>query len=333
MNEVDIKHYESGIQANELSRAIYNCSMTARKIIAYASTRIYEKQVEKSPFGNSTGSKFFVPAAEFKISEFKKSIGDKSNNYDLVKKAVNELRHCSIEIKENDDEFRIWNWFQFIQYSKKNDRIELHFSSELGWALYNLKEKYTVLNLRTVGEFKSFFAFRFYEIALSWINLKGRNGNKKGTWWFQMTPEDIRKTFKIADTAYQGRMDNFIFKVITNPLKELNKINTEFKIEPSKIVRGRDLVAFRFDCTETPKEAKKNKISKSDTKKIRNEKREQNDEQEKIFELRKLYADRWQEVYEFEMKQPFLLGNKNTQKTFAENSADKTLLQEFGDKI
>lgn len=331
MNEIDIRHHETVIQADELSRAVYNCSMLGRKIIAFATTRIYEKTIDKTPFWSSMKFETYVPAAEFKISELIQALGqtDSGANYESIKKAVNELRHCSVEIKENDDEFRIWNWFQFIQYSKTKDRIELHFANEIGWALYGVKDNYTALNLRTIGEFKSFYAFRFYEIALSWIGMKGRNGNRKGTWFFQMSPEEIRHTFKIPDEAYKGRNDNFIKKVIDIPLKELNELNKDFKIEVSRITRGRNLVAFRFDCTETEKEAKKLVIKKSEGKAIRDEKREINNEQEKLAKLKEKHADRWQEIFEYEMQQPCLFGDESWKKLTAENKADLALLAEF----
>ena len=282
MNELILKEHENVLQADELSRAIYSCSMTARKLIAYAATRIQEKTIDKTPFWYSGRMETYVPAAEFKISELLKALGLslQGHNYELIKKATNELRHCSVEIKEEDDEFRIWNWFQFIQYSKKKDKIELHFSNEIGWALYGLRENYCSLDLLTVGEFKSFYAFRFYEIALSWKGMKGRKGNAPGTWWFQMTPDEIRTTFKINDNVYGGRIDNFIKKVIQIPLDELNSICKEFKIEVLKIKRGRNLVAFRFECTELKEEKKK--IVKSDNKEIRQEKRQINEEYAEI---------------------------------------------------
>lgn len=315
ITEIDIKKHENVLQADELSRAIYSCSMTARKIIAFASVRIHEKTIDETPFWYSGRMETYVPCAEFKISELLKALGLSVNggNYEIIKKATSELRHSSVEIKESDDEFRIWNWFQFIQYSKKKDKIELHFSDEIGWALYHLKDGYSALNLRTIGEFKSFYAFRFYEIAVSWRGMKGRNGNPKGSWFFQMTPQEIRRTFKIADEAYKGRMNNFVAYVLSKPLEELNKVNTDFKVEVSKVMRGRNLVAFRFDCTETPKEAQKLKISKTDDKKVRDEKREINREQEDLAWYKMNYAEEWQEIFEDEMSQPTLFSGLKRQ--------------------
>jgi len=332
MKELDIKNHETIIQANELSRALYSCTALGRKIIAFATTKISEKKIEKSLFGKLNTT--YVPSAEFKISELLQALDqdkDSGKNYESIKKAVSSLRKCSLEIKKGDDEFKIWNWFQFIQYSKAKDKIELHFSNEIGWALYDLKENFTALNLKTIGNFKSFYALRFYEIALSWVGMKGRNGNKKGKWFFQMTPEEIRETFKIDEDSYTGKfgMSNFTKKVITIPIDEVNEVNKEFNISVTKILRGRTTVAFRFDCTETPKESKKLAIAKNDEKENKELKREINNEQEKIAELKEKHLDYWQKIYDFEIKQASLFDDEKTRKFFAENKANLALLQEF----
>ncbi len=293
MKDMVLNEHSNALQADELSRAVYNCSMTGRKIIAFAASKLQEKELKDNAYFKSGALHLSVPCAEFKISELLKALNltKCGENYEIVKKATRELRSCSVEIKEDDDEFRIWNWFQFIQYSKKKDKIELHFSEEIGWALMDLQKNYCSLDLHTVGEFKSFYAFRFYEIALSWKGMKGRKGNAPGNWWFQMTPEEIRTTFKIDDNLYRGKdgIANFVKKVIQIPLNELNSICSDFKIEVLKIKRGRNLVAFRFDCTEFKKQQQQ--IFKSDNKELRQEKRQINEEYEEIEYFKNKYPN------------------------------------------
>lgn len=298
MKEMVLNEHKNVLQADELSRAIYSCSMTARKVIAFASTKIQEKMIDISPFWYTGEMRTYVPAAEFKISEMLKALGLslQGQNYEIVKKAINELRKCEVEIKESDDEFKIWHWFQFIQFSKNKDKIELHFSNEIGWALFNLQESFCSLDLHTIGEFKSFYAFRYYEIANSWKGMKGRNGNKPGSWWFQMTLDEIRTTFKIDPNSYMDkkkekpRLDNFIRKVIQEPVEELNSICNEFSIEVLRIKRGRNLVAFRFECTAKKPEEKK-VIVKSDSKDVRKLKREINEEQDEIEKFKNKFPE------------------------------------------
>lgn len=309
MNEIDIKNHETILQADELSRSLYQCSMLGRKLLAFGASRIQEKEIDKMPFWSSEMTyRTYVPAAEFKISDFTKimKINDSGENYLIIKQTVKNLLSARIEIKDDDNEYHAYNWLSSVRCNKSKDRIELTFSNEIGWTLFNLKNNYTALNLKTIGEFKSFYAFRFYEIALSWIGMKGRNGNQKGSWFFQMTPQEIRKTFKIADEAYKGRMNNFVAYVISKPLEELNKVNTDFRVEVSKVMRGRNLVAFRFDCTEAEKGQNKIAIKKTDSRKEIDEKREINQELEDMAWYKKNYAQEWQKLFDEEMNQPTL---------------------------
>lgn len=309
MKDLIYKQHENVLQADELSRAIYSCSMTARKIIAFASTKLQEKELGENAYFKNNAFHLSVPCAEFKISSLLKALNlSKSGEaYEQIKKAVAELRHCSVEIKESDDEFRIWNWFQYIRYSKQKDLVELHFSDEIGWALIGLKDNYCSLDLHTVGEFKSFYAFRYYEIALSWIGMKGRQGNPKGCWWFQMSEEELRATFKIDPISYKGRIDNFIKYVITKPIEELNSLCSDFQIEVLRVKRGRELVGFRFNCTQTSSEEAK-KIVKTDSKQIRQEKREINEAEKEIDSFEKKYPDEFARALEEVKKENELPG-------------------------
>lgn len=322
MNEIDIKHHDVILQANELSRGLYSCSMLGRKIIAFGESRIQEKQIDLTPWWADSFFQYTViPSAEFKISELMQTLGmtNCGENYLLIKKTLEKLRTAGIEIKNNENEYEAYNWFQSIHYNKQKDKIELTFTDAIGWTLYGLKRDFSPQQLQTIGKINSFYSYRFYEIALSWRGMKGHKGNIKGNWFFQLSPNEIRKMFKIDDNSYKGRMDNFTRNVITKPIEELNEINEEFKIEVSKVVRGRQLVAYRFDCAEAEKEAKKIEISKSDTKQIKDEKRAVNSEQEEMAQLKAKYPQEWQEIFEQEMKNPILFGGEEFKKTTAES--------------
>lgn len=330
-NNYEIQKHQTTLQADELSRALYSCSMLARKIITYSVTKIQEKELGNKMYYQNNAFQISVPASEFKISELLKALNLTKNgkNYELIKEATRELRNCSLEIKDKEGNFKIWNWFQFIQYDKTRDKIELHFSSQIGWALLEFQNGYTALNLKTVGEFKSFYAFRFYEIALSWIGMKGKNGNPKGKWYFQMGIDEIRNTFKIDPNAYSGRMDNFKKYVIDNPIKELNEVCDDFKIEVLRVVRGREVLGFRFECSETKKESKKIAIKKTDSDELKKKKKELNAETELIEKLKKAHPERWEQILAEEKSQGVLFGGKELAELFAIKNAEKRLCDEF----
>lgn len=273
--QILLKKPDFVIQSNELSRAIYSCSMLARKVIAYASVKIKEKEVTTTPEWYSGRTYILLPASEFKISELLNFLGlsKSGENYTLIKETVKNMRTLGVELINDADNYEAYNWFEKISYNKNKDRIEFIFTGTIGWTLYHLQDGYSSMDIKTIGAFKSFYAFRFYEIAKSWQGQKGKSGNKKNEWWFKMSVEEIRKTFKISEDAYKGRMNNFYQKVIKIPIDELNEICEEFQIEVSKVMRGRSVVGFHFECKEKNEKSEKLKIAKNDSWEMKAEKR------------------------------------------------------------
>lgn len=324
----ELQKHSTALQADEISRGLYSCSMLGRKIIAYAVTQIQEKT---KCFLNHPQLQYSVFSSEIKISELLKALklSSSGNNYELIKKTTREMRTVGIEIIENDNCFHAYNWFSSIHFDKTKDKIEFCFTDEIGKALHEYQNGYTALNLKTIGEFKSFYAFRFYEIALSWIGMKGKNGNPKGKWYFQMGIDEIRNTFKIDPNAYAGRLNNFTAKVINQPIAELNEVCDDFQIEVLRVVRGREVLGFRFECSETKKESKKIAIKKTDSDELKKKKKELNAETELIEKLKKAHPERWEQLLAEEKSQGVLFGGKELAELFAIKNAEKRLCDEF----
>ena len=298
--ELTLNNHKTILQANELSRSIYSCSMIARKLIAFATSKIQDKQVDEINFfkGEVVGQRI-APCAEFKISDVIKTLNLTlcKENYGLIKKATRELRNANIEIQfGSDDEFKIWNWFESISYSKIKNKIEMEFNKDIAKALLELKKNYCTLNLKTVGEFKSFYAFRYYEIAMSYKGLSGKQGNTPGCWWFKMTPEEIRKVFNISADSYQGRYGkaNMFRKVIEEPIEEVNTICDNLHIDIVKIKDGRDVVEYQFNCSSVEQAKIIKKTDSEETKKLA---RQINAEQDEILHYRKRYPEEFEKAF------------------------------------
>lgn len=299
--QILLKKPDFVIQSTELSRAIYACTMLARKIIAYASLKIREKEITATPEWYSGRTYILLPASEFRISELLKALEMSKNgkNYSLIRKTVESMRTLGVELINDEKRYVAYNWFEKIDYNEIEDRIEFIFTGTIGWTLYHLQDGYSSMDIKTIGAFKSFYAFRFYEIAKSWQGQKGKSGNKKNEWWFKMSVEEIRKTFKISEDAYKGRMNNFYQKVIKIPIDELNEVCDEFQIEVSKVMRGRSVVGFHFECKEKIEKSEKLKIVKDDTWEMKAEKRIVEAE-DKFFQK---YKDELDNQIEFEKTQ------------------------------
>ena len=98
--------------------------------------------------------------------------------------------------------------------------------------------------------------------------------------------------------------------VIQNPVDEINeKTSLHIELEKEKLSVGN--YKWRFICSNKVKEVKK--IKKTDSKKVRDEKREINQEQEDLAWYKKNYAEEWREIFEDEMSQPTLFSGLKRQ--------------------
>jgi plasmid replication initiation protein len=238
------------IQGNEISRSLYTCSVLARKIIAMASAKVQleERDLE---FDDKQAK---IPSwiARFSITDFLEKFGmvDSGKNYQLVKDAIRECQDARITWQQDNGGFISFNWFYISKFNPDTNLVELVFSPDVGNAIYNMRLGYTALNFRLIRNFKSLYSFRYYEIAVSYMGNKGKNGNGRGQWFFEYDVESLRRTLSIAPGTYKGRMNAFINRVVKMPIDELNRLNFEFEIAFEKILSGRRTVGFRFTCTE-----------------------------------------------------------------------------------
>lgn len=317
------KSLETGLQPNQISQGLYRCSPMAKKILAYV---IADLNIVK--WNNSTHESY---EAVFKTSDFAKSLGFQrtgTKQKELIKQALVELQQSYIAV-DTGEKFETFSWVTHSVYAEKEHKIAVEINHHLGQALMEYKKGYTSIQLLELGKLQSFYAMRFYELALSFSGFEGKRQNKKNSWFFEYSVEQIRQLFQLKDDEYSGRMTNFITYVIKNPLDEVVE-KTNLNITFQKIKDGKNVIGFRFNCS---KKIAQLKISKSESKSSKDEKSIVNAEKKAVAKLKQKHSERWQEIFDQEMKQPFLFGSKETQKTFAESKADSVLLEEFRAEI
>lgn len=231
------------LQPNQISQGLYKCSPLAKQLLAYV---IADLKIMK-------WSNLNIETYEttFKTSDFVKALGKSrigSKQKDLIKSALVELQKSYIAI-DTGKKFETFSWVTHAVFSDVDHKINIEINHHLGQALVEYKHGFTTLQLIELGRLQSFYAMRYYEIALSWIGKKGKDGNKKGCWYFEYTVDELRKTFQLGDNEYSGRMTNFITKVVKNPLDEVNE-KTNLTVSFDKIKDGKNVVGFRFNCSE-----------------------------------------------------------------------------------
>lgn len=316
------KNLENSLQPNQISQGLYRCSPMAKKILAYV---IADLNIVK--WNNSSHETY---EAIFKCSDFAKSLGFQrtgTKQKELIKQALLELQQSYIAI-DTGDKFETFSWVTHSIYADKEHKIAVEINHHLGQALMEYKKGYTAIQLLELGKLQSFYAMRFYELALSFSGFAGQKQNKRNSWYFEYSVDQIRQLFQIKDNEYSGRMTNFITYVIKNPLEEVGQ-KTNLKIDFEKIKDGKNVIGFRFLCS---KKTKQLKISKTDSKQIKDEKRAINNEQDEMAQLKAKYPQEWQEIFEQEIKNPNLFGGEEFKNTTAESYTFQKLKERHSKK-
>lgn len=281
------------LQPNQISQGLYKCSPLAKQLLAYVIADL--KIMKWSNLNIETYE------SSFKTSEFVKALGKSrigTKQKDLIKNALVELQKSYIAI-DTGKKFETFSWVTHAVYSDIDHRINIEINHHLGQALVEYKHGFTAIQLIELGRLQSFYAMRFYEIAFSWSGKKGIQGNKKGCWYFEYSVEELRKTFQIGPSEYSGRMTNFITKVIKNPIDEVNE-KTNLNITFDKIKDGKNVIGFRFNCTE---KATPRKIEKSASKNEIDEIKIINEEQAELEYFKSRYPEEFEEALKIVKKQ------------------------------
>ena len=78
-----------------------------------------------------------------------------------------------------------------------------------------------------MGKLQSFYAIRYYEMALSYRGFIGKEGNTEDEWFFEKTIDELRELFVLQEKYKVTSM--FRINVIDNPVAELNAAKVGFK--------------------------------------------------------------------------------------------------------
>ena len=317
----DIEKKEKSInQSNTISRAVIKLSSaTAYKIIKFGTHKLdmkfrFEKTklslkeykemnlLDKTNWKNIDWDDF---SCRFSISEFYEALGlsDGGKQRDEIKKMVTDIVKETV-ILEYENKDKVFPWFIEAEYEHDNNTVKnLSFifnPGVIGAALVNNGEYYSHIELLVIGQIKSFYGLRIYELVKSFYNKKSRYGNEKGTWKTDWYSVDELKKFLQCEMSYVGRLDNFLTKALKNPVEEINQVckeldmNIHIELEIKRGGKGgRQIQGIRFVCSELATEFK---INKTDSKLLIDEKRELNKEILSNEKLKEKYKDIWAEI-------------------------------------
>jgi plasmid replication initiation protein len=293
------------LQHNAISRSAHTLSATASKITLMALALIPPDLSSRT--------------AAFTFTEFCNAIGytKSGESFKLFLAALKECGNANINIQivnpaNGKTTWQGCHWFSFWEFREETGVATLSFSEELITVLSELKRVYAKINLKDIGELQSKYAIRFFELALSYMSLQGKGGNRDKAFYFERNLQELRYILGIPDDLYKETKD-FTKKVIKEPINEINRAGIGVSIIPSGIKQGRKNTGYRFDCQSVPKTLPTKKRDKKNAEKAQPELPEivaadaDSHEDKMMQHLKELYPDEFAELYTAELAKPSFL--------------------------
>ena len=298
-----IKGFEPNILKipNNFLRASYKCSATTQRMYFYS---IF-KYISSDKNQNSVSFSF----SDF-FSDLNLKDGQKTRT--LIKESANEILDMKIVLEDNEKQYEVTNVFQSAKCVFTETTFSFKFTEDMKIFLDTLKEiGFSLFEINDLGKLKSFYALRYYLVALSFKGFKGKKGNEKNSWFFEYSVEDLRKLFDIQDNEYT-QIGPFRNIVVDLPLKELNERNLGIQIVCTPIKKGRKITGFHFDCIDSTHIAKINENNyiyiEDSNKNNKNSSAPEEDSQLMALKIISQNPERYAEILKEEKANPNLFG-------------------------
>jgi Protein involved in initiation of plasmid replication len=249
---VALKHYvdtsdiENEIlrQSNKLVTAMYNLDLLEFQLVCTALLAVTQKNEKNEPYDATTvftitaddmnkiwGSNVDTGAAYKQLKKTAKSIVGKTFSYwnEDEKTGEQKLSHSS--------------WFAYITESNPKNKlgcnyIDFGFPSPLIPTLKNCDEKFTWNFINEIRKIKkSFYAVRLYILLSRYKNLTSQ---------IRVTVDDFRAMYDLKNKY--TLMADFRKRIVDEPIELINS-ETRLKVTVTPEKKGRNIVAFLFDCT------------------------------------------------------------------------------------
>lgn len=192
-------------------------------------------------------SKDDISEVQISVGELQKFVGRTSKNiHKYLQEELVKLKQRNIFYE--DENIRLdTNLLSSIIYYKKQGYFSFEIPKALKPFLLQIKENFTVFDIRNMLFLESIYAMRLYEYCKEFERFKH----------FEIDVEEIKERFGIAD-RYKNYFD-FKLKVINQARTELMK-NSELYFDFDEIKEGKKVVRLRFTIIKNNKEVTKDTI-------------------------------------------------------------------------
>ncbi|PWK17093.1 replication initiator protein [Arcicella aurantiaca] len=174
-----------------------------------------------------------MPEISISIKEFQEFVGGKAKNiHSYLQDELTKLRKKDLYYE--DDRIRLEaSFFSSIIYHKKEGYFTFEFSKNIKPFLLQIKDNFTVLDIRNIMYLDSIYAIRFYEFCKEFERFRT----------FEFEVDELKEKFGLTD-RYKNYFD-FKLKVISQARAELIK-NSELYFDFEEIKIGKKVVRLKF---------------------------------------------------------------------------------------
>jgi plasmid replication initiation protein len=192
-------------------------------------------------------SKDDISEVQISVAELQKFVGRTSKNiHKYLQDELVKLKQRNIFYE--DENIRLdTNLLSSIIYYKKLGYFSFEIPKALKPFLLQIKENFTVLDIRNMLFLESIYAMRLYEYCKEFERFKH----------FEIDVDEIKERFGIAD-RYKNYFD-FKLKVINQARTELMK-NSELYFDFDEIKEGKKIVRLRFTVIKNNKQVSNDNV-------------------------------------------------------------------------
>ena len=162
-----------------------------------------------------------------------------SNCYVLLKQAVDKLMKTDITIERTDLK-EVWriNICSTAKYNKTEGSISIKFTDDIMPYIAQVRQKFTLYNLKEVSNFGSLYTTRLYELLQDF----------KTTGWMIKSVDELRESFAVGQSfKLYGHFKQYTFGHACQEINDNYDMNLTFE----EIKTGRKVVAVKFLFKQT----------------------------------------------------------------------------------
>lgn len=221
--KLQTKREYSVVKSNELiQQSRFELSTIEQKVVLYLISKIEPGDDDFKLY-------------EFRIKEFCEVCGiheESGRNYDILKKAIKDLRDKSIWVPLTDGTETVVSWIEKLYLNEKGGILKIRLDKDMKPYLLDLHEKFTQYKLLYTLPMKSKYSIRLYEIMKSYE-------------YIGSCEYDIDQLKKMLFAEKYKTTQHFKEKVINIAIGEINTYS-DITVTYTFIKQGRAFTAVEF---------------------------------------------------------------------------------------